>query len=119
MITDVLTLRRFTMPLYIREKSGWIDSVNVYLSDAVRYCYIGQMYPALCWVDQAQKLYPDASFAVQIKAWIFQWNLLDDLANQMYSLGSDLKSWKKDWYLERFYQINRGIITNPSGLFEE
>jgi hypothetical protein len=116
MYGDRIGVHRNTCPLYIREKRGWIDSVNVYLSEAVRYELAGQMNTALSKVELALRLYPGASEAFRIKSWIYDWSFLFDLGRQWEDYFYNMRKWHKDWYINRFYQINKGIARDEEAL---
>jgi hypothetical protein len=100
---------RTTLPIYIREKAGWIDSVNVYLSDAVRHTLANNIDSAMFYNELALNLYPGSTNALMVRGWIYSWFFRFTIGNQINLLHNNMQDWEKDWYLIRFGEINSGL----------
>lgn len=109
-------VRRETQPIYIREKVGWIDTVNVLLADAYRYGLDEQMDKAIFLINNAREIYPESAYAVELLSWVYGMHndpLIKFKQDQMKNLYEDLLYSGKDWYIQRFYAINHGILIPP------
>ncbi len=102
-------IRRKTLPLYIRENSGWVDSVNVFLSNGIRYALVDSVDKAHYYLKLSKDLYPGSLYVILANSWVNEWSFRFSVGKQIKEYFLNMRSWQKDWYLERFNSINSGL----------